>query len=154
MIQAIELAETKQSDLFEGVFLQEFVRQVRHRDTRGIFSNCDDLMLVSSLLFTSESERENKDIDLLTNLRVSAFFWAVATIIERETGHMTETFINLTSKKLSSALVFCGGVLVVYQIIRKLELFEFESIDGLTFRASMLITNALAKAGQYLDCTP
>lgn len=152
MIQVFERAKTTQFDLFESAFLQEFVQQVRVQDTLGTFSNYDDRMLVRSVLFASQSEQENNEIDPLTNLRISAFFQAIAKIIERETGHITETFINITSKKLSSGLVFCGGVLVVYQIIRKLELFQFESIDKLTFEGSMLITNALAKASQYLDC--
>ncbi len=154
MIQAIPRAKTTQSDLFESVFLQEFIQQVRQQDTSGNYANCDDRLLVRSLLFPSESEKINHGIDPLTDLRVSAFYRAIAIVIERETGYITETFINLTSKKLSSALIFCGGVLVVYQIIRKLELFGFESIDKLTFEGSMLITNALAKASQYLDYSP
>ena len=154
MIQTIARVKTTESDLFERVFLQEFIQQVRQQDTCGTFSNCDDRLLVRSLLFPSKSEKENHEIDPLTNLRVSAFYRAIATIIERETGYITETFINLTSKKLSSALIFCGGVLVVYQIIRKLELFGFESIDKLAFEGSVLITNALAKASQYLDYSP
>ncbi len=154
MIQAFAQQNPTESDLFESVFLKEFIQQVRQQDTRGIYSNCDDRLLVRSVLFPAKSKKDNQNIDPLTNLLVSAFYRAIAKIIERETGYLTETFINLTSNKLSSALIFCGGVLVVYQIIRKLELFGFESIDKLTFEGSMLITNALAKANQYLDCSP
>ncbi|MGK7914357.1 MAG: DUF269 domain-containing protein [Prochloraceae cyanobacterium] len=145
------LEKIKQPGIFEGIFLQELVRQIRAEDTSGIYQKYDNEALLKSLMSPADKEQKNSEIAPLTRLRVSAFYRALAIGIEKRTGHSTETFINLTSKKFSSALVFCGGVLVVYQILKKVEFFGFESLEQLSFEAGRLIETAVGKAGLYLD---
>ncbi|MDJ0713113.1 MAG: DUF269 domain-containing protein [Prochloraceae cyanobacterium] len=129
------------------MFLQEFLNQIRLQEPNY---HPQEVTLESFIVPSSESGKSS-DINPSTRLRISAFYSAVAAIIEKRTGHITETFVNIANQKLSSALVFCGGVLVVYDIIKKAEDFGFESRENLAWEGERLIQNALAKAGHYLD---
>ena len=146
-MRQITTFKTPETPEFSSMFLQEFLKQI-HLQEPSYYTN--ELPLESLIVPSSES-RKSSDIHPSTHLRISAFYSAVAAIIEKRTGHITETFVNVANQKLSSALVFCGGVLVVYEIIKKAEDFGFESRENLAWEGEKLIQNALAKAGHYLD---
>jgi probable nitrogen fixation protein len=80
---------------------------------------------------------------------VSAFYYAIATIIERETGQITEVFINLSSQSISSALICCGNLLVINELLTKASSFGFDSIEKLVDEADKLIQSAMTRIEKF-----
>ena len=82
---------------------------------------------------------------------VNAFYNAIAVIIKRKTGYNTDAFIHLKNKEFSSAVICCGGVLVLYSLIWGYRSFNFLSLQELIESAETSINNAVNKASCYLD---
>jgi probable nitrogen fixation protein len=80
---------------------------------------------------------------------VSAFYCAIAAIIERETGQITEVFINLSSQSISSALICCGNLLVINELLPKASSFGFDSVEKLVDEADKLIQSAMTRIEQF-----
>ena len=87
----------------------------------------------------------------LNQLLIHAFYDTLGVAIERKTGHATETFVQLKGKEFSSAVIFCGGVLVFYSLTWGYRSLIFLTIQELIESAEFYIENAVAKADQYLD---
>ncbi|MGK7896774.1 MAG: DUF269 domain-containing protein, partial [Xenococcus sp. (in: cyanobacteria)] len=102
---------------FKHPFIQELIKQIRLADSFGQYSDWSDELLIEQLIISSGRETfssKNLNFETLNQLLTKAFYKAIGTIIESKTGHSTEIFINLTSKEFSSAVISCGGVLVLY----------------------------------------
>jgi probable nitrogen fixation protein len=154
MTYTLFLENTSQFQEFDHPFLDELVRQFRLQDTTSHYQNWSDESVLKSLILSSDSSRNRHvrkgEIDLLTRLRVSAYYYAIAAQIERETGQLSEIFINLSNQGLSSALVCCGHLLVISELLQKVGCFGFESLDNLINEAEQLILRAVARVRQFI----
>ncbi|MEM9540520.1 MAG: DUF269 domain-containing protein [Cyanobacteria bacterium P01_E01_bin.42] len=145
--------ERVRETIYDRPFLQELARQVRLRDTSGIYRDWSNELMLQSLIATSDREYEaiaGGEIDTLSQLRISAFYHAIAATIEKEIGEMTETFLNLHHCDSNSALIFCGRVLVVLDLFKRIVDFGFDSLERLVAEGERLIVNATHKASRYL----
>lgn len=134
----------------EYPFVRELIRQFRLLDRANIYSyQSSDSLLQSWLVTGKKSNLKSLEIDQLTKLRVSAFYHAIATVIERETGQITEVFINLSSQSISSALICCGNLLVINELLPKVSDFGFDSVEKLVDEADKLIQSALTRIEQF-----
>ena len=86
--------------------------------------------------------------------QLSAFYHAIATQLERETGQMTETFINLNPAGLGWVLIFCNRILVISQFIPNAQRFQFKSLDHLVQEGENNVQEALEVAKSYFDFSP
>lgn len=141
------------TDTVENPFLEELVRQVRLQDTSGIYSNCSNELLLKSFVIPSNSCQLPLDSqeDSLTTLGVSAFYHAVAAMVEKETGQLAQIFINLSHQGLSSALVCCGPLLVVSRLLRGGQELGFDSPEILATEGEKIVQKAISKVRQYFD---
>lgn len=146
--------------IHQSVFLRKLVQQMRFHDTNGIYDHCPDSTLLQSLIIPAgtlcpvESARRYADpcaIAPLTRLQVSAFYHAIAAEVETITGQVTQIFINLGHSELSSALIFCGNLLVLSQLLRQVNCFGFESIETLKQEGEQMVKKAVTKAYQYFN---
>jgi probable nitrogen fixation protein len=134
----------------EHPFVKELMRQFRLLDRANIYSYySSDSLLESWLVTDKKSSLKSLEIDQLTRLRVSAFYHAIATIIERETGQITQVFINLSSQSISSALICCGNLLVINELLPKASSFGFDSVEKLVDEADKLIQSAMTRIEKF-----
>ena len=154
MSQALTLQKPPQLNEFQHPFIQELIRQIRLADILRKYKNWSDELLVARLILSPEREKlsaKNLNLDSLNQLLTSAFYKAVGTTIEKKTGHLTETYIHLKGKEFSSAVIFCGGVLVLYSLIWGYRSLSFISLQELIESAETNICHAVNKASHYLD---
>ena len=139
---------------FKHPFLQELIKQIRLADSFGQYSDWSDKRLIEQLIISSDREEfysKNPNFETLNQLVTNAFYQAIGAIIERKTGHTTEIFVHLTSKEFSSAVISCGGVLVLYSLIWGYRSLSFLSLSELIESAETNICNAVTKASLYLN---
>jgi probable nitrogen fixation protein len=134
----------------EYPFIKELIGQFRLLDRANIYSyQSSDSLLQSWLVTVKKSNLKSLEIDQLTKLRVLAFYHAIATVIERETGQITQIFINLSDQSISSALICCGNLLVINELLPKVSDFGFDSTERLVGKAEQLIQSALTRIEQF-----
>lgn len=124
-------------------FLQELLYQFRLQDTDGNYQNLSDHHLLNSWLTFNQLEPD------LIQLQIRAFYQAVGKEIERQTGKIAEIVLNLNPQKGSSALICCGNLLVVYQLVKETSYFSFDSIETLAITADNLINYSVKKIKQF-----
>ena len=154
MSQVVTLEKRSLPSKLQHPFLQELIEQIRLADTLDKYLDWSDELLVNQLIISLDKEAissKNLNFDSLNQLLTNAFYNAMGTIIERRTGHTTETFVHLKSKEFSSAVVFCGGVLVLYSLIWGYRSFGFLSLQELIESAENSINDAVTEASRYLD---
>lgn len=154
MNQSLLLEKPSHLSILKHDFLQELIEQIRRADTLGKYVNwTDELLLEQFIVSIDKEEHSNKNIncDLLNQLLTNAFFQAIGSMIAKKTVQTTETYVHLKNKEFSSAVVVCGGVLVLYSLIWGYQSFGFLSLQELIESAETNIQNAVTKASHYLD---
>ncbi len=139
---------------FKHPFLQELIKQIRLADVGSEYRNWSDELLIEQLIIPSDREAffsKNLNFETLNQLLTNAFYQAIGAIIERKTGYTTEIFVHLKSKEFSSAVISCGGVLVLYSLIWGYRSLSFLSLSELIESAENNIHNAVTKASLYLN---
>ena len=154
MNAVLALERTYQSSELDSPFVRELIDCIRVADKHNKYSHLPDEMLLNYFVTPTKnqkSSRKNMNLDPLYQVLVNAFYSAIATVIERETGYKTDTFIHLKNKEFSSAVISCGGVLVLYSLMWGYRNFGFPSLQELVTSAEININRAVIKASRYLD---
>ena len=154
MSQTLFLKKTPQSNQLKHPFIQELINQIHLLDSFSKYHNWSDENLVNQLIISPDKETlssKNLNLDPLNQLLTNAFYNAIGVKIEKRSGHPTETYVHLRNQEFSSAVISCGGVLVLYSLIWGYQSFGFLSLQELIESATTDINNALAKASHYLD---
>lgn len=152
--ERVTLNKPKPSSEFDHPFLEELIKQIRHLDTVNQYCQWSDEFLINQLIVSTNKKvvsRKKMMCGPLNQVLASAFYRAIGTIIERKTGHSTNTFVHLRDKGLSSAVICCGGVLVLCSLMWRDLSFGFLSLQQLIESAETNIAGAVTKASQYLD---
>ncbi len=144
----LEAISISNSSLFSSSFAREIIEQTRVQDGTATYQDCSDEFLLKSLMGHLTLGR---DRDIPSLQKISAFYRAVASRLEQETGQMAEVFINLGQDDIGWILVFCGRLLVISQFLRNADGFRFESVEHLTDEGERVIQNALERAREYFD---
>jgi probable nitrogen fixation protein len=135
-------------------FLAEVIRQFRLLDRSEIYQNLSDESLLDRLLIPPNSDCQiwgDRDVDPLSKMRLWAFYGAVTAEVERETGKLAQLFVNLSRCGLSSVLVSCGKLLVVFDLIQQVNCFGFESAEQLIEAGEKIAKAAIFKTKQHFD---
>jgi len=154
MNQTLLLETPPQLNEIKHPFLQELTKQIRLADTFSKYIDCKDELLLDQLLVSLDKEEysnKNLNLDPLNQVFINAFYNTIGSIIEQRSRHPTETYIHLRNKEFSSAVIFCGGVLVLYSLIWGYKSFIFLSLEELIESAETNIEDALIKASLYLN---
>lgn len=128
---------------FKHPFLEELLYQFRLEDRTGTYQNISDHSLLNSWLSFNQLEQD------LIQLQIKAFYQAVANLIERQTGKIAQIVLNLNPEKSSSALICCGNLLVVYQLVKEINCFSFDSIETMAKTADNLVDYSVSKIQQF-----
>ncbi len=154
MSRVLTLEKTIETSKNQDTFLEELVNQIRLVDTFSKYRNWSDELLLNELIISSDQDSvssKNLNFDPLNQLLTNAFYQAIGASIEKRTGHCTDTYVHLRNKEFSSAVISCGGVLVLYSLIWGYRSFGFISIQELIESAETYIDDAINKASRYLD---
>lgn len=154
MSSVLVLEKLSRTSKYQHPFLQELVEQIRLADTFSKYTNWTDELLLKQLIISIDKEEhshKNFNLDPLYQVLINAFYNAIAVSIERKTGHKTDAFIHLKNKEFSSAVISCGGVLVLYSLMWGYHNFGFSSLQELVISAENNINRAITKASNYLD---
>ncbi|VEP17358.1 conserved hypothetical protein [Hyella patelloides LEGE 07179] len=154
MSQVLTLAKSPQLSKNQNPFLQEFIKQIRLSDTFSKYRTWSNESLVNQLIISHNKEAissKNLNFHPLNQLVTNAFYNAIGETIKNITGHSTNTFVHLRNKEFSSAVITCGGVLVLYTLIWGYKSLHFPSLQELIESAETNIHNAVSKASLYLD---
>ncbi|NJK36906.1 MAG: NifX-associated nitrogen fixation protein [Oscillatoriales cyanobacterium RM2_1_1] len=140
----LEALPTPRNPFISIQILQEIPQQILTQDRVCGCQVYSHESLVSLLLKTSGSTLSGRQ-------RVSAFYRAIATCLEYQTGCDAETFVNLNSQGAGWILIFCNRALVFSYFLRDAETFNFESVEQLTQIGREIIEGALTIAQNYFD---
>ena len=154
MNQTLLLEKPSQFSILKHYFLQELIKQIRLADTFGKYVHWTDALLLEQLIVSIDKEKhshKNLNFDPLNQLLTNTFFQAIGSRIEKQTGQTTETFVHLRNKEFSSAVISCGGVLVLYSLIWGYQSFGFFSLQELIESAEKNIREAVIKTSHYFD---
>lgn len=128
----------------DSFFLQPLVQQVRRQDRLGLLQRTSDLAILQLFLTNEEETLDSRS-------RISAFYSAVAAEIERLTGRKTKLFLNLNASDLGSVLIFCDRLLVLSDLLRNVNCFQFAAIEQLCDRGETEIESALLQTYRYFE---
>ena len=154
MSAVLTLEKSSKFSKYKHPFLDELIEKIRLVDTYRKYSDLSNELLVEQLITSLNSEEitsKNLNLHPLNQLLNYAFYQAIGDNIERETGYRTETHIHVRNKEFSSAVIFCGGVLVLNSLISGYKRFRFISLQELIEIAENNIREAVIKASYYLD---
>ncbi|MGD1917867.1 MAG: DUF269 domain-containing protein [Pleurocapsa sp.] len=154
MNQSLTLEKPQSSNKLQHPFLQELIEQLRNCDSYDKYCNWSDELLLEKLTVALKKQSislQNLNLDPFYQLLTKAFYQAIGSNIERNTGHITETHVHVRNKEFSSAVIFCDGVLVLNSLISGYKVFKFFSIRELIETAENNIIEAVIKASYYLD---
>lgn len=144
--------ETTTEEILAKPLMQELVKQIRGQDSYGTYRTWSDELLLKPFIVSKERKRKisvDGDVDPVTKARIMAFYRAIATRIEQETGLLGQVIIDLSHEGFGWALVFCGRLLVVAKTLRDAQRFGFDSFEKLDAEAEKLLQKGIDLAKRY-----
>lgn len=146
------VVESTTLEVKDSPFLQALVQQIRVNDPYGTFRNWSDDLLLKPFVVSRAKKREisvDGEVDPITKGRILAFFRAVATRIEQETGQMSQVVVDLSHEGFGWALVFSGRLLLVSRTLRDAQRYGFDSLEKLAAEGEKLTQSGVEMATRY-----
>jgi probable nitrogen fixation protein len=134
--------------------LQEIVRQLRAHDPYGTFRNWSDELILKPYIVSKEQKRKisvDGEVDPITKSRIITFYRAIASLIEQETGLLSQVVIDLSHEGFGWVLVFSGRLLLVSKTLRDAQRFGFDSLEKLIAEGEKMANSAIELANKHGD---
>jgi probable nitrogen fixation protein len=144
--------ETTSTDVVNAPFLKAIIQQIRANDPYGTYRSWSDELLLKPYVVSKAQKREisvDGDVDPITKGRILAFYRAIASRIEEETGLLSQVVIDLSHEGFGWALVFAGRLLLVARTLRDAQRFGFDSLEKVDAEGEKLVQAAIALAQKY-----
>jgi probable nitrogen fixation protein len=139
--------------LLASDFAREMVRQMRAIDTYGTYDEWPVAKILKPFVLTKEMRREIPvvgDPDEITLSRVSAFYNALAALIEARTGRMAVPIVHLSHEGFGRALITVGKLVVMDRTLRDVHRFGFPELAKMKDEADTLVN----KAAELIETYP
>jgi len=153
-VSAAALALSESDTELNADFPREMLKQLKAVDTYGTYDGWSDAKILDPLILTKERKREIPivgDPDETTLARVKAYYNAIASLIEKQTGLMAVPVINLTHEGFGRAFVTVGKLIVVDKTLRDVHRFGFPTLAKLNEEAGKLIDKAVELINGYRE---
>lgn len=140
--------------VLESDVAREMVRQMRAIDTYGTYDTWPMARILKPFIVTKEMRREIPivgDPDEITMSRVSAFYNAVAALIEARCGLMAVPMVHLSHEGFGRAIITVGKLVVMDRTLRDVHRFGFIDLTALQDEASKLVDKAQALIDAHAD---
>lgn len=138
--------ETLPEVIPESPFLQELVQQIKAQDAFGIYRNWEDRLILAPLIITKKQKRTipvDQEVNPATQLRIIAFYRAIAAGIEKATGQLCQVIVDLNHEGFGWCLVWCGKLMVVSRTLRDAQRFGFNSWEKLASTGEKLTQDGI-----------
>ena len=148
-----EAAEAIAPDL-EHPLVRQMVVQLRAIDSYGTYDSWTDDKVIDPLILTKERRREIPvvgDPDETVIARLKAYYNALASSIEKETGLMAVPMVNLTHEGFGRALIIVGKLIVLDKTLRDVHRFGFPTLEKFCTDSEKLIAKAVASVEQFRE---
>jgi len=148
-MNAVALDIVAEDPILESSFCKEMVRQMR---VVNAYDTWPATRILAPFALTPEKKRE---IPLLGNLdaptltRITAFYTAIAVLIEQECGLMATPVLNLTQEGFGRVLITVGKLVVMDRTLRDAHRFGFPSLSKMKDEADKLLSVALEIIGVH-----
>lgn len=140
--------------VLETDFAKEMVRQMRAIDTYGTYDDWSVEQILEPFILTKEKKREIPvigDPDEIVMSRVTAFYNAISSLIEKECGLMAVPMMNLTHEGFGRSLITVGKLVVMDRTLRDVHRFGFPTLSKMKDEADKLLSVALEIIGKHSD---
>lgn len=147
---------TEAFDISTSPFLLAIVQQIRANDAYGTYRNWSDELLLKPYVVSKAQKREisvDGEVDPITKGRILAFYRAVATCIETETGQLSQVVIDLSHEGFGWALVFSGRLLIVCRTLRDAQRFGFDSLEKVAAEGDKLAQSGISYIQRFPEVT-
>ncbi|MBF0415516.1 MAG: NifX-associated nitrogen fixation protein [Magnetococcales bacterium] len=144
--------EAAPDSIYDSAFVRELVKQLRALDTYGVQDKSTPEQLIQPFLLTRESRKGIPvvgDISPATLSRLSAFYNAVAMMIEAECSLIARPFLNVNHEGFGTVLIIVGKLVVVDKTVRDMHRFGFPDINTLKTESDKLLNVALGRIGKF-----
>lgn len=143
---------TADEGIWSSDYVKEMVKQMRSLDSYGTYDGWPNERVLAPFVLTKEQRREIPvigDPDEVILARVKAFYNALAVLIEKESGLMAISMINITHEGFGRAVISVGKLIVVDRTLRDVHRFGFDSIGKMKDEADKILSVALGIVGKY-----
>jgi probable nitrogen fixation protein len=140
--------------VLESDFAREMVRQMRAIDTYGTYDDWSVAKILKPFVLTKQMRREIPvvgDPDEITLARVSAFYNALAAMIEARTGKMAVPIVHLSHEGFGRALITVGKLVVMDKTLRDVHRFGYPELAKMKQEADKLVNKAAELIETYAD---
>ena len=135
-------------------FVKQVVTQLRALDSYGTYDTWTDAKVLDPMILTKERRREipvGGDPDETTIARLKAYYNAIASTIERESGLMAVPMVNLTHEGFGRAIVTVGKLIVVDKTLRDVHRFGFDSLEKLIAEVEKVTSKAITLVNDHRE---
>jgi probable nitrogen fixation protein len=140
--------------VLESDVAREMVRQMRAIDTYGTYDTWPTARILKPFILTRAMRREIPivgDPDEVTMARVSAFYNAVAALIEARSGLMAVPMVHLSHEGFGRAIITVGKLVVMDRTLRDVHRFGFIDLAALKDDANKLVDKAQSLIAAHAD---
>lgn len=133
---------------------RQMIIQLRAMDSYGTYDTWTDEKVLAPVILTKEQRREIPvvgDPDETTVSRLKAYYNAIATVIEQESGLMAVPMINLTHEGFGRAVISTGKLIVVDKTLRDVHRFGFVSMEKMIEEVEKITGKALELINNYKE---
>ncbi|MBF0422266.1 MAG: NifX-associated nitrogen fixation protein [Magnetococcales bacterium] len=138
--------------IYDSAFVRELVKQLRALDTYGVQDKSTPDQLIQPFIITKDARKVIPiigDISPVTLSRISAFYNAVAMMIESECKLIARPFLNINHEGFGTLLIIVGKLVVVEKTLRDMHRFGFPDLNSLKTESDTLLNVALGRIGKY-----
>jgi probable nitrogen fixation protein len=150
MSEALAVTES----VMDHPFVRQMVVQLRAIDSYGTYDDWSDEKVIDPLVLTKERRREIPvvgDPDEIVIARLKAYYNALATSIEKQTGLMAVPVVNLSHEGFGRAFVVTGKLIVLDKTLRDVHRFGFPSLEKMCEECDKLIDKAVMLVNTYRE---
>jgi probable nitrogen fixation protein len=151
-IDATTLLVADDDPILASALMQEMLRQIRALDTYGACDKLSAAQILDPFVLTKERKREIPviaDPDEEVVARVKAYFNAIATLIEQQSGLMAVPLVHLHYEGFGRALITVGSLVVMDRNLRDVHRFGFRSLAKMETEANTVVSRALTLIRDY-----
>lgn len=151
-MSATQLVVEESDPFLDNGFVDEMVKQLRALDSYDTYEGWSKAKIIDPLVLTKERKKEIPiigDPDEITLARVKSYYNALASTIEKETGLMAVSLVNISHEGFGRALIMIGKLIVVDKVLRDIHRFGFPSLEKMCEQSDKAITRAKELVEKY-----
>jgi len=149
---ALEIAIEEKDPVLDTDFAKELVKQMRALDMYDTYEKWSVARILDPFIMTKERKKNMpivSDPDEITMSRVQAYYNVIATLVEKECGHMAVPLVHLSHEGFGRAIITVGKLVVMDKVLRDVHRFGFKSLSYMKDEADKLLSVALNIVGDH-----